>query len=174
MPAIDSGESSMDLEYRLATRADLEQLAELRWDFRAEDGEEQPVVTRPAFVEACIAFLEAGLASGDQAYWLALCGEEIIAQIFVHRIPMVPRPCKIEDYFGYVTNNYTKPAYRGRGIGGQLMQRVEEWARQEDLEVLIVWPSERAVSFYDRSGFKAENDIMEMVLRDYYEPGNPS
>ena len=50
------------------------------------------------------------------------------------------------------------------------MKRVKEWAKEQDLELLIVWPSDRAVTFYERSGFTPENDIMQLVLRDYYSP----
>ena len=82
----------------------------------------------------------------------------------------MPRPCKIQDQFGYITNNYTKPAYRNKGIGSELMRSVKRWARDEDLELLIVYPSEEAVKFYERTGFCADNDVMELKLREYYSP----
>ena len=88
--------------------------------------------------------------------------------VFVHKIDLVPRPCKIQDQFGYLTNNYTKPAYRSQGIGSALMNRVVEWAKDEDFELLIVYPSDEAVTFYERVGFKLENDVMELRLREYY------
>ena len=100
-------------------------------------------------------------------YWIAEENGEVISQIFVHKIDMVPRPCKIHDQFGYVTNNYTKPAYRNKGIGSELMKRVVQWAKDEDLELLIVYPSEEAVTFYERAGFYSENDVMELRLRKY-------
>ena len=93
---------------------------------------------------------------------------EIISQVFVHKVDMIPRPCKIDDRFGYITNDYTKPEYRNQGIGSKLLGEVIKWARNEDLELLIVYPSERAISFYERAGFRAENDVMELTLRDYY------
>lgn len=156
------------MEYRLAGKEDLRQLAELRWDFRMEDGEEIPVVSKSEFVETCTSFLKQSLESGYHIYWLAEEFGEIIAHIFIHKIDLVPRPCKIKDGFGYITNNYTKPAFRNRGIGSELLKRVIEWSRDEDLELLIVYPSERAVGFYERAGFCAENDVLELKLRDYY------
>lgn len=114
-------------------------------------------------------FLQEGMSSGTQAYWLATEGDEIISHVFVQKIPMVPRPCKIRDFFGYVTNTYTLPGRRGEGVGSELMKRVIDWARTEDLELLIVWPSDRAVSFYKQLGFDAENDILQLTLRPYDE-----
>lgn len=156
------------MNYRIATHEDLTQLSELRWDFRAEDGDEIPVVGRNEFIKACVSFLKQGLENGYHVYWLAEENMEIVAHIFVHKIDMVPRPCKIHDQFGYITNNYTKPEYRSRDIGSELMRKVLEWAKTEDLELLIVYPSERAVSFYERAGFSLENEVMELRLREFY------
>jgi hypothetical protein len=50
------------------------------------------------------------------------------------------------------------------------MTRVKRWARDEDLELLIVYPSEEAVTFYERMGFCADNDVMELRLREYSSP----
>ena len=156
------------MNYRLATVQDLMQLAELRWDFRMEDGDERPAVSRTEFIKACISFLKRGLENGYHICWLAEENGEIVSHIFVHKIDMVPRPCKIHDQFGYITNNYTKPAYRNKGIGSELMKTVVNWAQEEDLELLIVYPSERAEGFYRRAGFKVENEVMELRLRDFY------
>ncbi len=155
------------MDYRTAKIKDLSQLAELRWDFRMEDGDETAAVGKSDFVVACVSFLRRGLENGYYVYWLAEEAGEIAAHIFVHKIELVPRPCKIRDQFGYVTNNYTKPEYRNKGIGSKLMQEVKDWAKSEDLELLIVYPSEQAVSFYERAGFDAENEVMELRLREY-------
>jgi hypothetical protein len=48
------------------------------------------------------------------------------------------------------------------------MKTVVNWAQEEDLELLIVYPSERAEGFYRRAGFYMENEVMELRLRDFY------
>jgi GNAT superfamily N-acetyltransferase len=157
-----------DMEFRLGTEGDVTELAHLRWDFRMEGGDELPAVSKEEFITACETFLKQGLDSGSRAYWVAVDNSEIVSHIFVQKVDMVPRPCKIHDQFGCITNNYTKPQHRNKGIGSQLMQRVKQWAQEHDLELLIVWPSEQAVRFYEQAGFKMENDVMELRLRDYY------
>jgi GNAT superfamily N-acetyltransferase len=151
--------------FRLANVSDLLQLSNLRWDFRMEDGEEATTVTRTEFVENCVAFFRRGLKSGYHFYWIAEENHRIISQIFVHKVDMVPRPCKLHDQFGYITNNYTRPENRNHGVGSALMRRVIEWARAEDLELLIVYPSQRSIPFYGRAGFSIENEVMELRLR---------
>lgn len=135
-----------------------------------EGRDELPAVSKEEFMIACGDFLKRGLDNGGSACWVAEDSGEIIAHIFVQKVDMVPRPCKIHDQFGFITNNYTKPLHRNQGIGGQLMQKVRQWAKEQDLELLIVWPSEEAVTFYERAGFTMDNEVMELRLREYYSP----
>lgn len=44
------------------------------------------------------------------------------------------------------------------------MNHVVNWAKKKDLELLIVWPSNQAIKFYERQGFKNKNDIMELEI----------
>lgn len=157
------------MEYRLARVGDLNRLAELRWRSRTDEDGELPLHSHSEFTGACERFLREGLSSGSHAYWLAVEDDEILSRVFVQRISMAPRPCKINDQWGYVTNAYTLPAHRGEGIGGALMKHAIAWAQAEDLELLIVWPSDRAGSFYRRFGFVAENDVLQLTLRPYYD-----
>ena len=40
-------------------------------------------------------------------------------------------------------------------------ERVKAFAKENGYELLFVWPSGRAVPFYERQGFRAENEMME-------------
>ena len=153
------------MNYRLATEGDLTDLAEMRWDFRTENGASHVVVGKDEFIKTCTEFLKQGLVEGRWAYWVAERQDEIVCHIFVQRVRKVPKPERIGDEYGYVTNVYTKPTYRRQQIGSELMKRVEAWARGEDLDTLIVWPSEEGVSFYEQAGFTAQNAILEYELR---------
>lgn len=155
------------LDYRTATEADAPALAAMRWDFRLE---ESPVTTandHATFLRACEAFLIQGLVQGRWTYWVAADDATIVSHIFIQHIPKVPKPNRLDDALGYVTNVYTRPAYRNRGIGTQLMARVLGWAAQQDLESLIVWPSEASVPFYVRAGFQGSTDMLEYLVRPY-------
>lgn len=61
-----------------------------------------------------------------------------------------------------MTNVYAEPGVRNQGVGSLLMERVIGWARQQRLELLIVWPSERASSFYQRAGFVPSAEALEL------------
>jgi GNAT superfamily N-acetyltransferase len=155
----------MEILYRQATEDDAGPLAELRWTFRTED--EPSHYDRATFIDACADFFRREISEGRGANWIATSNDEIVAHISVHRVPLVPRPCHLGDAFGVVTNNYTLPMHRGYGIGTRLLELASEWAKAEDLELLIVWPSERASSLYRRAGFSEEHNILQLELRPY-------
>jgi GNAT superfamily N-acetyltransferase len=155
------------IEYRTATETDIPQLAAMRWDFRLEEAPGTPAHDRPEFLRACEAFLRDGLSTGQWTCWLAGEDSVILSHIFVQRVAKVPKPNKLEDAFGYMTNVYTRPAYRGQGIGSRLMEKVLAWAAAVDLEMVIVWPSEASIRFYERAGFSPSDQALEYTVRPY-------
>lgn len=153
--------------YRLAGADDLAELAEMRWDFRMEESEGVAANDKTTFLRACIAFLQRGLTTGTWAYWIAVVDGQIVSHIYVCKMQKVPKPNKLDDADGYVTNVYTRRAYRSLGIGSELMAHVKAWAKEQDYNQLFVWPSEASVPFYGRAGFVGHSDVMEFEVRPY-------
>jgi len=60
-----------------------------------------------------------------------------------------------------MTNVYTKPMYRSKGIGGQLLETVNVWSKEQGLSFMMVWPSETSVDFYKKLGFERSKEMME-------------
>ena len=158
---------SFNVIYRLATQKDFPQLAQLRWDFQTEHNAEMSVVEKAEFLDVCAEFMRQCFERGDWVFWIAEDGGEIVSQMFVHTIQSVPRPARLENLWGYLTNVYTKPAFRNRGIGARLLVQVKDWAIERDFEILIVSPSEDSVNFYRREGFTAETDFYQLRLRKF-------
>jgi GNAT superfamily N-acetyltransferase len=155
------------VEYRIATEDDVAALAKMRWNFRLEENPDLPVYDLATFLQACTLFLRQGLLNRQWTYWIAVQDDLIVAQIFVQKIAKIPKPNRLEDAFGYVTNVYTRPAFRNLGIGSVLMAQVIRWAQEQDLENLLVWPCERSVPYYQRAGFVGNTEAMELSIRPY-------
>jgi GNAT superfamily N-acetyltransferase len=51
-----------------------------------------------------------------------------------------------------------QPDFRGQGIGAEIIGRAQEAARQADVELIIVWPSEESLGFYKREGFAGSDE----------------
>ena len=153
------------MHFRAANEADIRILAQLRWDFHCEGSLNPPLEPQDQFMRNCEAFLRDGLAGGAWTCWIAEDDTIIVAHIFVHLFHPIPRPDRPIDNYGYMTNVYTKPAYRNRRVGAMLMQRVIAWARARDVAFLMVSPSERSIPFYRRAGFADQTEWFQLTLR---------
>jgi GNAT superfamily N-acetyltransferase len=100
----------------------------------------------------------AGIASGRWTVWLAEAESEIVSHVYVGLLEKIPRPTREHRWIGYVTNVYTRPEQRGKGVGAALLERVTSWAAENDVELLVVWPSDESVGFYERAGFASGRD----------------
>ncbi len=155
-----------DFQIRLAAPRDAAQLAHLRWEFSREDGYDDNGQSWETFEPNFAEFWAAACASGDWVVWVAETGDRLIANTWVEMIEKVPRPGRFGTKWGYVTNVYAVPEVRNKGVGSQLMHSVIRWARAEDLELLMVWPSEASVDFYGRAGFERDPEALVLALRN--------
>lgn len=129
----------MSVSIRQAVLEDAPTLAQMRWDDSTEDG---TPATQPD-------------AESDG---------RVVAHIYVQLVGMVPRPDRFARRWGCVAAVYTVPEARNRGIGSRLRRRVIDWAKEEELESLLLWPSDRSVPFYERTGFVRGPDALELHL----------
>lgn len=150
--------------YRLAVESDFPQLARLRWELHTEHHSPRPGITWEIFLPDCLAFLQRGHAFGNWAFWVAEQDGRIIANAYVQRIHKVPSPRRLDPEFGYVTNVYTCPVYRNQGIGAEWVRHIQEWGREQRLEMFVLWPSKRSVPFYQRAGFRPSDEALECSL----------
>ena len=149
-------------EIRAAVPGDADRLAQLRWEFRVA---RRPVQEdRDAFLQRCADWMRRELAS--QAVWrawVAIAGDEIVGQLWVQTINKMPNPVAERERHAYVSNVYVQPEYRG-GAGSWLLEAALAWVRAEKMDRVILWPSARSVTLYERHGFTHQGDVMELAL----------
>lgn len=146
---------------RLATFEDIPQLVQMRWDFSKEE-QNDIAVTFEEFNQICSEFLVNAIQNGEWLIWVAERNGCLVSHMYLQIIHKVPRPGKSANpYFGYVTNVYTRPAYRNQGIGSEIHRVMEQWSKENKVEFLVLWPSSDSVPFYSRNGFLRSADSME-------------
>jgi predicted N-acetyltransferase YhbS len=155
---------------RRAALADVDELIEMRRDFSFEDEASRSLASGPEFEAECRAFLIDAISSGKWDIWVAEVGGQIASHVYVALIDKVPRPGRANRRIAYLTNVYTRPTHRAGGIGGRLVREAQEAARQSDVELMIVWPSEESSAFYRRHGFRGPASGEPMI----WESGRPS
>jgi GNAT superfamily N-acetyltransferase len=143
---------------RLATHADVDELVAMRRDFAFEDREDDEPGGRPAFDVECRAFLADALSTPTWQIWVAELDHVLIGHAFVALVDKVPRPEREHRKIAYLTNVYTRPAYRNRGVGGRLVERAKEAAHEVNVELMIVWPADESGEFYERHGFSRSSE----------------
>jgi len=65
---------------------------------------------------------------------------------------------------GEVKRMYTRPDYRGQGIGGRIVAEIEQRARRAGLEQLVLETGDRhpaAYRVYERAGFRRCGPVLD-------------
>jgi GNAT superfamily N-acetyltransferase len=146
-------------EIRAAARGDARALAELRWEFRA--GKTPPTEARDAFVERCQAWMSLELERGAWRAWVAEQGGRVVGQIWLQVLSKLPNPAEERERHAYISNVYVTPTARG-GLGSKLLQTAIDWASANDIDRVVLWPTVRSRSMYQRHGFVA-NGVLELT-----------
>lgn len=141
------------MKIRLAEAKDLKQLIKMRWNFTIEDDESKRNESFDEFETECQGFLEHALKSRQWFIWVVEENGKIVSHIYIELIQKVPRPGRITHPFAYMTNVYTVPEYRNKGIGSKLLRTINHWIKENNYEFVIVWPSDEAIPYYKKNGY---------------------
>lgn len=148
----------MTATIRAATVDDADELIRLRWEFRIESG--TPAArSREAFVEEMLAFVADVFRRGSA--WRVWVGEDaarLVGCIWLQLVERVPHPslARWERPIAYLTNMYVEPERRNSGLGRELLDVALAFARDRDVDGVVLWPSPRSAPFYERAGFRAD------------------
>jgi GNAT superfamily N-acetyltransferase len=148
------------IDVRDATAADAAALAELRWEFRA--GRVAPIETHDAFIARCADWMRRELAPGRAwRAWVACSDVQIVGQVWLRQLEKVPNPVGEREGHAYLSNLYVRPDARG-GIGTRLLQSAVAWAKLNAVDRVVLWPTSRSVTLYERAGFTFRGEVMEL------------
>lgn len=149
------------MNIRLAQTNDIKQLIKMRWDFTIEYDENKEKESYDDFEKECQSFLENALNSSQWFIWVAEENEKVISHIYIEVIQKVPRPGRTTFPFAFMTNVYTVPEYRNKGVGSKLLGSINKWVKENNYEFVIVWPSEESINYYKKNGYVHCTEPME-------------
>lgn len=150
----------MEIEYRKLTRNEVDRLIEIRILQLIEEGATEEFDLRPYLKE----FYDKHMSDGTFVSWLAYDEGRIIAtsgMSFVEKPPYYSCP---SGRIGLLTNMYTQPEYRRKGIAKKLIDRVIEEAREYGCGVVQITGSNAGVKLYTAYGFEHNNNFMQYKL----------
>ena len=136
-------------------------LARLRYEFRAEFGSvEEP---EQEFLPRCEAWIRDRLgAGGTWCAWLAEIDGMAAGTVWLQWIDKIPNPVAELEWHGYVTSLYVREQFRGREVGTSLLETALAACRARGVDSVILWPTPRSRSLYQRHGFAVRDDLMQL------------
>lgn len=150
-----------------ATAADSEELAHLRWVWRAVERSEIGMAKPDFSAEFGRWFVD---HLGSHVAFLARAGALAVGMAWLAVIERVPGPAIWTRRAGHLQSVYVLPDYRDRGIGAALVTEALQEAAKHGLDYVIVHPSERSFPLYRRLGFRETGGELEADLRTARSP----
>ena len=151
---------------RLATTADALALAELRYGFRSSLA--HPHEGEVEFVQRCEIWMRERLrADSSWRCWIAQQDHSLLGNIWVQLIEKIPNPVLEAEWHAYVTNFYVRDEARGKGIGTMLLEGALGWCKTQGVQAVILWPTQRSRSLYERQGFSIKEDMLGLMIEEW-------
>jgi ribosomal protein S18 acetylase RimI-like enzyme len=147
---------------RKANVNDIPTLVELRKKQLIDEGEK--LSADSGYNQQLTDYFTSSISDETFISWVIEDGGEIVATSGLCFYSLPPSFSNPSGRNAYITNMYTKPEYRRRGIAAELLDMVIAEAKERDYTVARLHTSEYGRSIYQKAGFKYSEDYMAMRL----------
>ena len=114
------------------------------------------------------AFVRQAIQANDADYLLAEADGAVIGFALVNYAGWTPEfSCVLPHRYASLADLVVGKAYRGQGIGGQLLAAAKRWARDRRLEYIelnVLAQNENAVKLYESQDFVEATKVMRCML----------
>ena len=142
------------IEYRLADAEDIETLVSLRVEFLCE-GKDTPAAERDALGMENRRYFKQAMAAGSFIAWVASADGQIVATSGATLYLLPPNQGCVNGKTAYISNMYTKPAYRGQGVATKLFALIVEAVMQRGCGRILLHATDMGRPIYEKYGFEA-------------------
>ena len=150
------------MEYRLATLEDIPEMCRLRTLQLIDEGEDEPVDVTAEMAD----FFRRKMEDGSFIQWLLEDGGRIVATAGILYIEFTPGFHCRDGVRGYITDMYTAPEYRRRGIATHMLGMLRDDAVSRKVRRIMLGASVHGMPVYRKFGFRDIDDWMYMDLDD--------
>lgn len=148
------------MQYRPARTEEIDQLAELRKQQLIDEGQ-QPNCNMDRELHA---FFVQSMRDDTLVEWVAEENGALVATAAIIFYPFPPSFTNPGGIRGYLTNVYTSPAFRGRGIAGDLLRLLITEAKKRKVSTLMLSASAMGRPVYEKLGFAGDKSWMTLRL----------
>ncbi len=150
-------------EIRLATLDDVDELVRLRLEFLEEVGSVKDDVDVGELGAAMRDYLVRKMPSGGFMAWVAEDEGAIVATSGVTIFERPPNGANIAGLEAYLSNMYTLPAWRGRGVGTALVTTIVAHLKATRVRRIWLHATEQGRPVYAKAGFVPSETDMELA-----------
>jgi GNAT superfamily N-acetyltransferase len=143
---------------RLANLNDVTVLARLRYLLRSKGASN--VEAESQFITRTERWMLDHLQQEQWRCWVAEDAGTVLGALWLQLIEKIPNPTSEPEYYAYITNVFVHEAARRQGIGTQLLSEALSFCRQQSVEKIVLWPTERSRSLYERHGFAVRTAVL--------------
>ena len=148
------------MEYREASIQDIDELVMLRKRQLADEGIKPDI----KIDDELAAYFTKHLNDASLVEWLVEDDGSIIATAAIVFMEFPPTYTNRTGVKGYITNKYTNPLYRGKGIATKMLDKLVLEARTRGVKKIWLGASEMGRPVYEKFGFIETNECMELTL----------
>lgn len=148
------------MDYRKASQADVDHLAELRIKQLIDEGYPETTDIREDLKNYFLTSLE----KGSLICWLGVEKEIIQATAAVCFYQLPPTFSNPSGRVAYITNLYTNDAYRKQGIASHLLSQLIVEARSLNYTSVRLHASVHGKGIYEKAGFTDTDGYMAMKV----------
>lgn len=147
---------------RIANKTDIDKIVQIRIRQQKDDWKDE-YVDKYNLVQTTKSYLEKHLNNDFYAF-IEEKSNDIIAICCLQVIEYLPQ-CNDNGKQGYVCNVYTSDELRNKGIQTNLLKKVINFAKENNLcELNLSTDSEKAISMYKKLGFEFDSLAMKIIL----------
>ena len=152
------------MKKRLAIINDIPALVQLRKQQLIDEGL-PPIPNLDTNIDKYLAdYFTSAISDGSFISWVMENDGEIIATSGLCFYILPPNFSNPTGRTAYVTNMYTKPEYRRKGIAAELLNMVIDEAKSRGYKVVRLHTSKYGKSIYEREGFADTDGYMALRI----------
>ena len=147
---------------RKANKNDIDKIVQIRIKQQKDDWKDE-YVDKYNLLKITKTYMKKYLNNNNYAF-IEEKDDDIIAICCLQIVEYMPQ-CNDNGKYGYICNVYTSDEFRNKGIQTKLLEKVINFAKENDLcELNLSTDSEEAISIYKKLGFEFDNLTMKKFL----------
>ena len=155
------GNTEIDgITFRIAGVGDVELLSRTRLEFFMGFGEDIPEEKKSEIYTGSLEYFGKSLKDGSFLAYLAFDGDRLAATSGVTFYTTPPRASG-PGLNAYISNMYTRPEYRGRGIATRLFDMTAGEAQRRGCGKAMLYATDMGKPIYEKYGFYIPENYME-------------